>query len=75
MKTPRLIAWISLSIAGLLIILALLCLINGKSLFGITHVINIFHVVNSFALIAIAIFIATKQCCCDCKCEDEKKKE
>jgi hypothetical protein len=75
MKTPRLFAWISLSIAGLLIILAGISMIS-KGLFGINHVINYFHVANSFILIAIAVFIATKHCCCDreCKCEDKKEK-
>jgi hypothetical protein len=75
MKLPRLIAWISLSIAGILVIMGAISMLLCKNLFGITHVINYFHVANSFILIAIAVFIATKQCCCDsdCKCEDKKE--
>jgi hypothetical protein len=75
MKTIRIIAWISAAIAGIIVILGTVSLISGKGLFGLVHVVNFFHVANSFLLIAIALFIATKQCCCngDCECKDEKK--
>jgi hypothetical protein len=74
MKTLRWIAWISASLAGIIIILACISLATGKSLFGIDHVVNYFHGANSFLLIAIALFIATKQCCCSCcECKDDKK--
>jgi hypothetical protein len=77
MKKSRIIAWISLSVAVLLIILGGISIITCKTYFGIGKVINIFHVANSFILVAIALFIATKQCCCDCncECEGEEKKE
>jgi hypothetical protein len=42
----------------------------------IHHPINLFSIANSFFLLAIALFILTKHCCCDKCCEtDEGKKE
>jgi hypothetical protein len=74
MKTLRWIASISVSLAGIIIVIACISLVTSKSLFGIVHVVNYFHVANSFLLMAIALFIATKQCCCDCcECKDDKK--
>jgi hypothetical protein len=75
MKTIRIIAWISASVAALIIIFGAISLATGKSLFGFAHVVNFFHVANSFLLLAIVLFIASKQCCCnsDCECKEEKK--
>jgi hypothetical protein len=73
MKTLRLIAWIVAGIAGLLIILAGLSLVTGSNFFGVRHIINYFKVADTFILGAIALFIATKQCCCDCECKEEEK--
>ena len=74
MKTLRWIAWILASLAALIIILACISLLISKSLFGIDHVVNYFHGANSVLLLAIALFIGTKQCCCDCpECKEDKK--
>lgn len=60
MKTIRLIAWILAAIAGLIMILGAISLLLSKGLFGFNHVVNYFHVANSFLLAAIALFIVTK---------------
>jgi hypothetical protein len=73
MKKTRLIAWILAAIAGLIIILAIVSLLTCKVIFGINHAVNYFHAANTFLLAAIALFIASKNCCCDCDCDDEKK--
>jgi hypothetical protein len=74
MKTIRWIAWISAALAVVIIILAGISLVTNKFLFGVAHVINFFQTANSFLLLAITLFIATKQCCCDCcKDKDDKK--
>jgi hypothetical protein len=75
MKTLRWIAWASAGLAAIIIILGCIALLSGMSIFGIVHAINFFHVANSLLLIAIALFIGTKQCCCcdECECKDEKK--
>jgi hypothetical protein len=74
MKTLRWIAWIMTGIAGILILLALISLVTGATILGINHAVNIFHTASSILLLAIALFIGTKQCCCDCgDCKDEKK--
>jgi hypothetical protein len=75
MKTIRIIAWTSSAIAALAILVGIISIISGKSFFGLVHVINYFHVANSFLLLAIALFIATKKCNCDsdCNCKEESK--
>jgi hypothetical protein len=76
MKALRWIAWISVGIGALIILLAAITLITGKSLFYVVHTVNYFITANSFLLLAIAILIALKQCgcCCDkCNCKEEKK--
>lgn len=75
MKILRWIAWISAAIAVVIIIVGLISLAAGKVMCGFNHpIINYFHAANSFLLLAIALFIATKQCCCDkCACKEEKK--
>ena len=74
MRKIRWIAWASAAVALVLIILAGISLITGKELLGTSHAVNFFHAANSFLLAAIALFIASKQCCCDkCECKDDKK--
>jgi hypothetical protein len=72
MKILRWIAWISLVVAGVIIILAIVSLGVCKGLFGFSHTVNYFIAADSFALVAIALFIVTRQCCC-CECKDDKK--
>jgi hypothetical protein len=71
MKILRWIAWISAAIAAVLIIMACIALVIGKLFCGVAHGVNFFHAANSFLLVAITLFIVTKNCCCSCK--DEKK--
>lgn len=70
MKAIRWIAWISAAIAVVIIIVAGVSLLACKLIPGIEHGVNYFHIANSFLLLAIALFIATKHCC-KC-CSDEK---
>jgi hypothetical protein len=72
MKALLWIAWVSAAVAGIIVLLACISLVTGKSLFGLVHVVNYFHAANSFLLMAIALLIITKQCCC-CECKDDKK--
>jgi len=65
MKTLNWIGWISLGIGALIILLAGICLITGKILFGFTHIVNYFHAASTFILFAIALFIVVYSC--DCK--------
>jgi hypothetical protein len=60
MKAIRWIAWISAAIAVVIIILAGVALISGKLIHGIEHGVNYFHIANSFLLLAIAMFIVTR---------------
>jgi ABC-type nickel/cobalt efflux system permease component RcnA len=64
MKALNLIAWISGGIAALIVLLAVVSLLSGKILFGLTHVVNYFHAANSFLLITIALFIYIYRCEC-----------
>jgi hypothetical protein len=72
MKILRWVAWISLGLAGIIIILACIMLVTGICFFGFNHAVNYFAVANSFLLVTIALFIVTKQCCC-CECKNDKK--
>ncbi len=57
MKALNVIAWITGSAAGLIIILAFLSLVLRLQLFGVRHVINYFHVANSLLLVAICCLV------------------
>jgi hypothetical protein len=61
MKILRWIAWASIVAAVIIMILGAISLLSGSSLFGLVHVVNYFHVANSALLLAIALFIATKE--------------
>jgi hypothetical protein len=65
MKSLNWIGWISLCIAALIVLLAGISLITGKSIFGFAHLINYFLAANTFILFAIALFIVVYRC--DCK--------
>jgi len=74
MKVLRWIAWISMAIAVVIIILAGIALLTCTHIFGVAHVPSYFHAANSFLLIAIALFVVTKHCICDSsECKEEKK--
>jgi len=64
MKALNWIAWISGGIGVLIVLLAAISLLVGRNLFGFTHVVNFFHVANSFFLITIALFIVVNRCEC-----------
>jgi hypothetical protein len=65
MKALNWIGWISLGIAALIILLAGISLVTGRNMFGFSHLVNYFHVANTFILFAIALFIVIYKC--DCK--------
>jgi hypothetical protein len=67
MKTLNLTAWISGGIGVLIIILGLLSGIIGKNILPVTHIVNYFHIANSFFLITIALFIVVNRCECNKK--------
>lgn len=65
MKTLNWIGWISLAIAALIMLLAVIFLITDKGMFGFSHVVNYFQAASTFILFTIAIFIVCYRC--DCK--------
>jgi hypothetical protein len=81
MKILRWIAWISLGIAAVIMLIAAIVIIAHKWFCGGScgNMVAHFQVANSLLLLAIALFIATKQCCCDkCytdKCESKEEKK
>ena len=75
MKALRWIAWISAALAVVIMVLAGIAVLTGKLIHGIEHGVNYFHVANSFLLLAIALFIVTKNCCCCSGDDKEEKKE
>ena len=61
MKALHLLAWVSGTVAGILIILGFIAYLSGASFFGVNHVVNYFHVANSLLLISICCLIYRKQ--------------
>lgn len=68
MKTLNWIGWISGGTGALLILLGVISGIIGKSILPIQHVVNYFHMANSFFLVTIALFIVVNRC----ECKNEK---
>jgi hypothetical protein len=60
MKTLHLIAWIAGIIAVILVLLGTVAYIFKLQLIGINHVVNFFHVANSYLLIAIVCILFKK---------------
>jgi hypothetical protein len=74
MKIIRGIAWASAGLAVLIIVLAIVSFCTSKLILNVAHGSTYFVAANSFLLLSIALFIASKQCCCDnCKCKEDKK--
>lgn len=63
----NLIGWISLGFGTLVILLGIISGLFGISIMQIKHVVNYFHVANSFFLITIALFIVVNRCECNKK--------
>jgi hypothetical protein len=55
MKYLEYLTWILGILAGVIIILAFIALIFKVQFFGVNHVVNYFHVANSFLLMCICI--------------------
>lgn len=64
MKTLNVIGWASAGAAVLLIFLGLISILINKSILSVNHVVNYFHVANSFLLITVAAFIVVNRCEC-----------
>jgi hypothetical protein len=67
MKTLNLIGWISICCGILMILLGIVSGLINKNIMPINHVVNYFHVANSFFLITIALFIVVNKCECNKK--------
>jgi len=63
MKALNWIAWISAGIGVVCMLLAAISLITGTPVIG-GHIINFFHVANSFFLLTIALFVYLYRCEC-----------
>jgi len=55
MKYLEYLTWITGILAGLLMLLGTIAYVFGVRIFGVNHVVNIFHVANSFLLMCICI--------------------
>jgi len=64
MKTLNWIGWTSAGVGVIMILLGVISGIIGNSILPIQHVVNYFHVANSFFLITIALFIFIYRCEC-----------
>jgi hypothetical protein len=53
MKIAEILVWIFGLLAGVMIIIAAISFITGIKIFGVNHVINLFHVASTFLLAAI----------------------
>ena len=73
MKILRWIGYASAAVGAILIILGVIGVVFMTSIFGHQHPMSFMHAANSFLLLAIALFIATKHCCCNCETKEEKK--
>jgi hypothetical protein len=60
MKALQLIAWIAGAIALILVVLGTIDYIFNIRILGVNHVINVFHIANSFALLAIVSLLLKK---------------
>jgi hypothetical protein len=63
MKALPWVAWISAGFGVVCLILAAISLISGTAIIG-QHIINFFHVANSFFLLTIALFVFIYRCEC-----------
>lgn len=65
MKTLNVIGWTSAGIGAIIILLGAISGLIGNSILpSINHVINYFHIANSFLLLAVALFIVVNRCEC-----------
>jgi hypothetical protein len=53
MKITQILVWAFGLLAGVVLILAVISFITGIKIFGVNHVINMFHVANTCLLAAI----------------------
>jgi hypothetical protein len=76
MKILKFIGWISAALGAILIITGVLCQLFKCSPYNVEHNISYLHAASSFLLLAIALFIASKNCCnCNCCTKEEKPTE
>jgi ABC-type multidrug transport system permease subunit len=74
MKALRWIAWVSAAVAVVILIIAFISFCSGKLIFHVAHGETYFDAASSLLLLAIALFIGTKHCCCkSSECKDDKK--
>lgn len=73
MKVVRCLAWSSVGIAALIMVLAIISYFTKHLLLNVGHGVTFIHAVNSFLLLGIVLFIASKQCCCDKCCNKDEK--
>ncbi len=74
MKILKSIGWASAAMGAILIVMGSIFQVFRMNPFHTLHNISNFEAASSFLLLAIAIFIATKNRCQDC-CTDEKSKK
>jgi uncharacterized membrane protein len=67
MKALNWIGWASAGTGVILMILGIISTLISKKILPIQHVVNYFHMANSFFLITIALFIVVNRCECNRK--------
>lgn len=72
MKILKWIGWSSAAVGTILMALGVLSQLTVIGLFPVQHNVSYMHAANSFFLLAIVLFIATKNCCTDCCSKDDK---
>jgi len=61
MKYLEYLVWILGIVAGLIILLGTIAFVFDVRFFGVNHVVNMFHVANSFLLLCIGIILILKR--------------
>jgi len=60
MKYLEYLIWVAGILAGLLMIIGIIAFFFNLRIFGINHVVNYYHVANSFLLLAICLTLFLK---------------
>jgi len=75
MKILKWVGWASASIGAVLIVLGTISQLIKSIHFGVQHNFSIFIAASSFLMLALVLFIGSKNCCQDSCCKEEKSKE
>lgn len=72
MKILKWMGWASAVIGTVMLATGIVSQVFELNFFNVQHNVSFVHAANGMLLLAIAIFIVTKQCCANCCDKDEK---